>query len=352
MAALCVAAVALGHSSGILSPRLAWHSAPVSLRAAESLIMTGTGMPDVTPEWMTLVSRNFIAPTAGAGYVATAVTTPAQFWPFTGPGSLTLDESTLLGSRILDARLQAVIEANRAAGTADDPIAVFGYSQSAWVAAIEKQTLMSRQAHGEDLPPIDVVMIGNPVRPNGGLFSRFPSLGAVTWTPLVSAPTDTPFDTYDIARQYDPFADFPADPSNVLAVANAAFGLINHDYSTVTLNPDDPRYDLNTVVQHYGDTTYYLIPSKLPLLEPLRQTGFGQVADALEPVLTPIVESGYDRTTPYGQYTPAPTPVAAAAGGSRPPARADRQARVAPAPAAFASTASVHRTEKVGRSRR
>ncbi len=353
-AALCAAAVVVGHLSGLPLRRPVWqHSTPVSLLAAESLIMTGTGMPEVTPQWMTLVSGNFIAPTAGGGYVPTGVTTPAQFRPFTGLDSLTLDESTRLGSQILDSRLRTLIEENRASGNAGDPIALFGYSQSAWLAAIEKQILMSRPGGAEDLPPIDVVMLGNPIRPNGGLFSRFPSAGVVTWTPVLSAPTDTPFRTYDIARQYDPFVDFPDDPSNALAVVNAAFGLMNHDYSTVTLNPDDPRYDPKTVVQQYGDTTYYLIPSKLPLLQPLRQGGFTQMADALEPILAPIVESGYDRTTPYGQHVPASTqPVVAASEASPAAARTARPARAMPSAARKGTAGPVHRTEKVGRSRR
>ncbi len=270
--------------------------------------MTGTAMPVVTPEWVNLVSANFIAPTAGQRYVPTPVTTPAQFWPITGPGSLTLDASTRQGSRILGPRVQAAIKANLASG---DPIAIFGYSQSAWIAAIEKQVLSDRQAAGEELPPINFVMLGNPVRPNGGLFARLPSWGVVTWTPVKSAPTGTGFRSYDIARQYDPFADFPRDPSNLLALTNAAFGLMNHDYSGVTVNPNDPRYDPKTVVQHYGDTTYYLIPSKLPMLQPLRRTGFGALADALEPVLTPIVEAGYDRSASYGKPVPATTPFGA-----------------------------------------
>lgn len=350
VAACCVAVGIASHLSAVSLHRSAWSgSPPVSLVAAQSLIMTGSGMPEVTPEWMNFVAGNFIAPTAGDGFVNIPVTTPAEFWPFTGSGSLTLDVSTRLGSEILDAGLQAVIEANRVSGHPGDPIVVFGYSQSAWIAAVEKQILATRVAAGEILPPIDFVMLANPVRPNGGLFSRLPALSAVTWTPVNSAPTDTSFRTYDIARQYDPFADFPRDPSNVLAVVNAAFGLVNHDYSTVTLDPNDPRYDPNTVVQQYGDTTYYLIPSKLPMLEPLRQTGFGQVADALEPVLTPIVESGYDRTTPYGQHTPALTPSAAAVEAPRVATRTDRPAL---APAASRAAAPVHRTEKVGRSRR
>jgi hypothetical protein len=276
----------------------------VALTAAEALNMSGTSMPDVTPEWMDFVSRNFIVPTVGEGYLNTPVVTPEQFWPFTGLTSLSLNDSTEIGWKILDDRVDALIAANRAAGFPDDPITVFGYSQSAWLAAIEKQALGADSARGATLPPTSFVMLADPVRPNGGLFARGFAPALVKWTPVVSAPTDTPFPTYDIARQYDFFADFPAYPLNLLADVNAVFGLLDHNYAPVTLDPADPAYDPNTVVQRYGDTTYYLIPSKLPILAPLRRAGHDRAADAIDPVLRVFVELGYDRGTPYGQPTP------------------------------------------------
>jgi hypothetical protein len=108
-----------------------------------------------------------------------------------------------------------------------------------------------------------------------------------------------------VARQYDFFSDFPAYPLNPFATANAVFGMLNHNYGPVSLDPSSPNYDPNIVVQQYGDTTYYLIPSKeLPLLSPLRAVGLDQVADVVEPTLRVLVELGYDRTTPYGQHRP------------------------------------------------
>ena len=276
----------------------------LTLLASEALIMSGTAMPVVTPAWMAFVSHNFIEPTVGDGYLNTPVTTPEQFWPFTGPLSMSLDKSTEVGWGILNDQLHALIASNSTAGNPDDPITVFGYSQSSWIAAVEKQVLAEAQATGTDLPPISFVLLSDLIRPNGGVFSRFFGYGMVRWTPVLSEPTGTQFPSYDIARQYDFFADFPTYPLNLLADLNAVFGLLNHDYSSVTINPADPNYDPNTVVQQYGDTTYYLIPSKLPILDPLRWVGLGQVADAIDPVLRVFVELGYDRQTPYGQYTP------------------------------------------------
>jgi len=56
------------------------------------------------------------------------------------------------------------------------------------------------------------------------------------------------------------------------------------------------------VVQQYGDTTHYLIPSEnLPMFYPLRWIGLGPAVDVVEPLVRVFVELGYDRTTPYGE---------------------------------------------------
>lgn len=276
--------------------------ATLSLLSSEVLIMAGNYMPEVLPGYMEFVAENFIEPTIGTGYVHTPVNTDGQFWPFTGLTSMSLNDSSRAGSEILDSRIKGLISSNQAAGTPDDPIAVLGYSGSAWLAAAAKRNLLGQKASSE-VPPASFVMLSDPIRPNGGLFSRFYGFGLINWTPVLSAPTDTPFPTYDISRQYDFLSDFPEYPLNLLADLNALFGLLNHNYGPVTINPEAPNFDPETVVQHYGDTTYYLIPSKLPLLYPLHWIGLGMVADFIEPVLRVFVELGYDRQTPYGQYT-------------------------------------------------
>ena len=66
----------------------------------------------------------------------------------------------------------------------------------------------------------------NPSRPNGRILERFvgitiPILDITTTgaTPTAGAVT------YDFARQYDGWADFPAYPLNLLALANAIAGI-------------------------------------------------------------------------------------------------------------------------------
>ena len=119
--------------------------------------------------------------------------------------------------------------------------------------------------------------------------------------------------TYDIARQYDGFADFPTNPLNPLADANALAGvlLVHPGYGSVDMSQAVPQGT-------YGDTAYYLIPTyPLPLLMPLQIIpGVGPVlADTLDPALRVLVEAGYNRTINPGVPTPAnflyfPNPVA------------------------------------------
>jgi hypothetical protein len=119
--------------------------------------------------------------------------------------------------------------------------------------------------------PVSFVLIGNPNRPNGGILERFegleiPILG-VTFDG--ATPTNTDFKTFDITRQYDGWSDFPTNPLNPFATANAMAGIyyLHGDYQSVGLG--------NALYQgSYGDTDYYMIPSqRLPLLMPLEEAG-------------------------------------------------------------------------------
>jgi len=305
IAALLPLAASVSLSALAYQPELLYRGS-VDLMASEALIMTGTAMPEVTAAWITHVTEKFINPTIGGSFSGIPLKTPEQFSPFTGLASLTLDASIRIGWEILDSSLKAVIAQNVQNGAPQDPLAVFGYSQSSIIASVEKQFLTLLADSGAQLPSISFVLLANPIRPNGGLFSRQNNLGLVSWTPINSTPTNTLFPTVDIARQYDFFADFPTDPGNYLAVANAVAGLLNHDYGSVSLDPASADFDPNTVVQHYGDSTYYLIPAEhLPLLVPLRAVGMGSLADAIEPTLRELVELGYDRNAPYGEFVPA-----------------------------------------------
>ena len=235
------------------------------------------------------------------------VTTPAQFWPFSGPEDMLFDLSVREGTRTIN----AAIAANTTDGPDAAPMVVFGFSQSAVVATEAKRDLTERVAAGAAAPAVSFIMLANLNRPNGGINSRFAgaAIEELGWTFSAATPTDTPFLTIDVARQYDLFADFPSYPLNALAIANAVVALLYgaHDYSAITLNPADSGYDPNTVVQQRGDTTYYFIPAAtLPLLRPLRDLGLDPILlDAAEPILRVLVEFGYDRTVPFGEPAPA-----------------------------------------------
>jgi len=120
-----------------------------------------------------------------------------------------------------------------------------------------------------------------------------------------STPTNTQYDTTDIAAQYDGWSDFPVNPLNLLAVANAMMGVdylhLGGTYDNTTLT------DPGVVDQgQYQDTHYYLISTPvLPLLMPLEKFGpLGHaLADTMDAPLRVIVESAYDRTTSPGVPT-------------------------------------------------
>jgi hypothetical protein len=277
-----------------------------------ALVMNGTFEPVVTPTWIAQVMENMVNPALGAGYVGEEMTTPEEFWPVSGLYDMTFNKSIKAGSELLDARVREKLQSSP-----QTPFAVFGYSQSALIAAVEKRTLATDYANSDIVAPVSFILMGNPYRPNGGFLSRIPLMARVltSSTHMTSTPTDTPFPTVDIARQYDVWADFPTYPLNLLSDINSLFGAINHWYlpesvnplqkglvPTVSIDPASPDYLPTTTVASYGDTTYYFIPSKnLPMFYPLRWIGLGPVVDVFEPLVRVFVELGYDRTLPAGQ---------------------------------------------------
>ncbi len=268
---------------------------------ATALIMGGTGHPLSTPQdspefinsYTTDANNDYIVLTGFCGADActpTAVSTPEQFMPVSG--TMPFDQSVGAGVNNLDQAINAQ--------PAGESMVIFGYSQSARIASIEKGNLA---AAGSTMP-LSFVLIGNPNRPNGGILQRFegveiPILG-VTFDG--ATPTDTDFDTVDITRQYDGWSDFPNNPLNPFATANAVAGIhyLHGDYQSVGLG--------NALYQgSYGDTDYYMVASqRLPLLMPLAEAGVpSPVVTILDAPARVLVESGYDRTISPGQPTTA-----------------------------------------------
>jgi hypothetical protein len=170
--------------------------------------------------------------------------------------------------------------------TSGDTI-VFGYSQG----AVMVTRWLLQHAGDVDAPSPDelsIVLIGNSTRAYGGANAN-----------SVVMP-ETQYHVLDVARQYDPAADYPDDPFNLLAVANAwaGFTTIHINYEGVDIN--DPANAVWTV----GNTTYVLVPTEnLPLLEPLRMIGLTELADELNGPLKAIVEQGYNRPVPFPTTT-------------------------------------------------
>lgn len=236
-----------------------------------------------------------------AGRTYRTVQWPAQT-PFTaGWTGLTYDQSQQAGVSALEL---ATLGPRAPKG----PILVVGYSASAGVVMTSlRKWQQIRDAGGYAPSPTDTtaIVFGNPNRPNGGVFARFPGLYAVPFGMTFdgAAPT-TDYKVLDVSWEYDGVSDFPRDPSNGLAMLNAAFGFLIHgSYKTVDLD------DTSSIVQDVtvGNTRYVTVRGEyIPLLMPLKLLGVPKpVLDAMEPGLRAQIEKAYDRSAGPGTPVPA-----------------------------------------------
>ena len=312
----------------MLSSTMASIFSVTALAATTALIMGGTGDPLSTPkdtlafiqQYMGMAVNNYIAPSSTTTpttgiptgpYNAVAVITPEEWAP--QHGTLTLDESIALGTANLHNCITASgcvynTEVGSTAPAASDKFVVFGYSQSATIGTFEKRRLAAEYPNGGG-PDVSFEFIGNGNRPNGGFLARGPEgftippgvlFGGATFSG--PTPTNTQYETVDIAGQYDVWADVPLNPLNALAIANWYSSYVHYNYKNVSLN------DPGIINQgQYGDTSYYMIPTKiLPLLAPVTQVPvFGYaLADAMDAPFRVLVEAAYDRTLSPGQHAP------------------------------------------------
>jgi hypothetical protein len=273
------------------------------LTADVGWIMGGTGNPDPTPSYISEVEALFLTPPKELfpgqptfdGYTFQGLYTPEQFFPVTptlvtptGESGLTFGQSLALG--VTD--LNNAITPQLAAG---DEVAVFGYSQSATLTTIEMDDLIAHPPAGVDLSDLHVVLIGDPNDPLTGILERFYGAGTLPFldVPLNGATPEVPFPTDIYTGEYDGWADFPQYPFNFLADANAIAGILIVHPSYPTMSPDllGSAIDIGTV----GDTTFYMIPEQLPILEPLDQIPYvGPVlGDAIAPELSVLIDWGY-----------------------------------------------------------
>ncbi|MGE2730230.1 PE-PPE domain-containing protein [Mycolicibacterium vaccae] len=343
---LLVTAVAmLGAAALAVSSTLT--GAAVALADPVALIMGNSGRPWPEESYVANAMRRYIEPNSICGDTsceARNVYGPEEFWPvYGGLTALSFNRSTEVGLEYLDDALQEQLRAEPG-----ENVVIFGYSQSGRITNLQLRNLADPNYavdNGNIVPDADqleIVLVGNWSRPNGGIGSRFngltiPFIGITFDGPT---PTDTGYRMTDISYEYDIISDAPLYPINLLATLNATLGFF---YAHLTYadpsatnsdfpwgSTDEASFEellASATVQKYPgkgqdpngnpedwDNTYVLIPStRLPLLQPIRDLAavtrtsvlVEPLMKLIEPALKVLIDTGYDRTIPMGQDTPA-----------------------------------------------
>ncbi len=276
---------------------------------AVTFVMDGSGTPIPPADFVNNVVTKYVLPNFASDIVQ-ALALPAGEYPDSGIKDLPQNVSIARSVTILNNAIQQQLALG-------NTVNVLGYSQGADVAALEMQLL--DPAGTPSSLPINFVLLGNSMNPNGGWDARFPGLSLPTlgFSTLGPSPSND-FMTKVYTAEYDGWADFPRYPINVLSDLNAVAGMVtvHLDYDTLS----STAIGSATVLPTDGPTmtTYYMIPQNLPLLEPLRLIPYvgNPIADLVQPVLAPLVNWGYgdpnfgwstgpaNVTTPFGFLPP------------------------------------------------
>jgi PE-PPE domain-containing protein len=239
-------------------------------------IMSGTGVP--TPDQVYIDDVESLYLTPFSNYTFQSLTTPEQFCPIicnAGEPNLGFGDSVNAGAGDLNSVIVPALQSG-------DNVAVLGYSQSATVATVEMNDLLNNTPAGVNLNDLHVTLLGDPNSPIGGILDRFQFPDGVGNFSLSPEPQHVPFldiplnladtPTSGIATdiymgEYDGWADFPEDPSNLFADLNALIGI-----QTVHPYYPDPTPGVNLDTTHIislgsiGNDNFYAIPAPLPTL--------------------------------------------------------------------------------------
>ncbi len=300
----------LGAGGGASSSSAVTAAANAADPAVSQIIFVGaTGMPNPTPQYIHAAfalymsnPNNMYTPGPGAlNPFMFALPTAQGGYLLTGTKDLTYGISLARGVTSLDTQIGQSF-----AGGATS-LGVFGYSQGAQVASLAMPGLAQVYSPSQ----LSFTLIGDPLAPNGGLFSRFPGLNL----PTIGAPFGggTPSDLFPTTiytREYDGFADFPQYPINFLSDANAFLGIefVHGGYLNLTPSQIATGFLLPgsaALGTPNSMTNYYMIPTQnLPLLDPVRIIPVigNPIADLLQPDLTYLVNWGYGNPL-YGYST-------------------------------------------------
>jgi hypothetical protein len=273
-----------------------------------ALIMGGSGIPFPSSSYVDTMNDLYLD--CDAACTPQSLYTPENLFPAPGFGLLPYDVSVFLGTL----GLNGAIKDQLADG---NDVTVFGYSQSATVSAFEMRDTVDGSAGIQPDPDqLSFVLIGDPNNPDGGILERFdilPQLSLNTGIPgfpplnLPSVPgflsfsgatpvTDYPTDIY--TAEYDPIADFPRYPIDILSDINAIFGMFFVHLGYMSYTPDDiaDAVEVPTSEGYDGATHYYVLPTEiLPLLDLPRSIPIvgPLLTDLINPALKVLVNLGY-----------------------------------------------------------
>ncbi len=275
-----------------------------------TFVMDGSGTPIPPATFVADVVNKYVVPNFPAGLVQ-ALAMPAGEYPDSGIKDLPQNISIARGVTILNNAIQQQL-------LAGNTVNVLGYSQGANIASLEMQ-LLDPGGTPSSLP-INFVLLGNSMNPNGGWDARFPGLSLPTlgFSTLGSTPSND-FVTKVYTLEYDGWADFPRYPIDIFSDLNAIAGMVTVHTGYESLTPTQIGSAVTLPTEGPTLTTYYMIPNPdLPLLDPVRLIPYvgNPIADLVQPVLTPLVNWGYgdpnfgwstgpaNVTTPFGFLPP------------------------------------------------
>ncbi|HEX7321379.1 MAG TPA: PE-PPE domain-containing protein [Mycobacterium sp.] len=255
-------------------------SADTPLGDGTALLMGGTSIPQPSQLYLDAADTLYLQSRGFTGTLQ-SLFTPEDASP----------TSEARGEQILDSTILQKFDSGDV--SAQNPVVVFGYSQSASISSA-----VMRELAGQGVPSNDVhfVLIGDPDSAAGGSEVVTSNLSPQYLQANVATPNDLyPTDVY--THEYDGVADSPKYPIDLLADLNASLGFVYEHGTYLSLTPEQIG-DAIQLPTSAADTmvNYYMIPAtSLPLLDPLRLIPVvGQpLYDLLEPDTRILVNLGY-----------------------------------------------------------